>query len=348
MSDNQRRACCRIAFLLLCAMPTALVSYWIAHPQTPESWEVAIKAHLGLSAQIDSVETPGPNVTILRGLELTDPDHGTLFKTVEARIEFGRVKNFVGIQYKVQGLTNQGLATLVKQVNRRLIRGQGTDKPWRLQFVKGSVVERTEQFPMATPVKPDRFAIEDLVIDVIPTVDGTTAKAYFRVPNSEFPDRTVVCETSKSEKKDQLIQFDTNQVPLPCWLIGDSVPMMPSVSASLGRDAHFVGKFALNPIGKPGFLIDGEFTQVDIKRSLRGIREPGQEYARIRLDQCLFVDNRPQKWDAVLVHGAYEMKIAEEDLFISTWEMAPGNAIDETIIKQGGVRSANSNVVPLN
>jgi hypothetical protein len=350
MSDNQRRAVCRILFLLVCALPTSVVAYWIGHPQTPSGWEMAIKAQLGLTAHIDSIETPGPNVTILRGLELSDPEVGTLLKTVEARIEFGKVKNYIGIRYKVQGLTNRGLACLVKQINQNLIRAHGADKPWRLELSKDSIVAQTGSVlssPSDHAPGHDRFTLADLTIDIVPTIDGTTAKAFFKVPDDAYPDRTVVCEISKSQQQSQLVQLDSNQVFLPCWLVADTVPFMASITSSLGQDAGFAGKLALSPTpGKSELYIDGTFHQVDMKRSLRHIREPGQQYAQIELDECWFVDGVPQKWDAILRHESFAMRILAEDLFVSSWEVAPGNAIENTILKQG-VRQAQADALLL-
>lgn len=366
MSDNQRRALCRIVFVLACALPTSVVAYWIGHPQTSESWELAIKAQLGVTAQIDSIETPGPNVTILRGLKLTDPELGTLLETVEARIEFGKIKNFIGIRYKVQGLTNASLACLVKQLNQNLIRSHAAVKPWRLEFLKDSVI-RQDSSMLVSNVEPtagrNSLAIAGLTIDVVPSIDGTTAKAYFKVPASDQPERTVVCEISKSDQQSQLIQLDTNQVSLPCWLVADAQQFLASVVSSLGQDSQFCGKLSYVPTpGQSELYVDGAFDRVDLKHSLRQIREPGQEFAIIELDNCLFVNGVPQQWNAVLRHESYAMKIHVEDLFISSWEkkVAPENAIKSTIRQQGplprhaiestilkqGPRSAQADVLP--
>jgi hypothetical protein len=339
MSDNQRRFFCRILFLLVCALPTSLVAYWIGHPQTAGGWELAIKAELGVAANIDSIETPGPNVTILRGLELYDPDAGTLLKTVEARIEFGRAKNFITIPYKVQGLTNQGLVRLVKQMNQTLIRTHGAEKPWRLEFSKESLVQQSDAAGFVgedQQQNPRILRVAGLTIDIVPAIDGTTATAYFNVPDDIHADHQVVCEISKSEKQSQLVQLDTNQVSLPCWLVADSVDLMTRITSSLGQDAYFAGKLELSPTpGKSKLFIDGTFGQVDLKRSLKHIREPGQQFATIELDECKFVDGVPQKWNAVLQYQSSAMSIQLKDLFVSKWQVAPDNAIVETILQQG-------------
>ncbi len=74
MSDNSRRAVCRLAFILLCALPLSLILYRIFHPVTTTHWQQAIKANLGLTAQIESVETPLPFVTLFHNVKLIDPE----------------------------------------------------------------------------------------------------------------------------------------------------------------------------------------------------------------------------------------------------------------------------------
>jgi hypothetical protein len=331
-------------FLLVCALPTSVVAYWIGHPQTADGWELAIKAKLGVEANIDSIETPGPNVTILRGLELYDSDAGTLLKTVEARIEFGNVKNHIRIPYKVQGLTNEGLVCLVKQINQNLIRTHGAEKPWRLEFSKEAMVQQSGAAGFVAEDQqqnPGNFRVAGLTIDVVPAIDETTATAYFNVPDDIHADNQVVCKISKSEKQSQL-ELDTNLVSLPCWLVANSVDMMKTITSSLGQDAYFAGKLELSPTpGKSRLFIDGAFGQVDLKRSLKHIREPGQQFAKIELDECCFVDGVPMKWEAVLQYQSSIMSIQMKDLFVSKWRVAPDHAIAETILQQG-VRAAQA------
>ena len=140
-SDNQKRIVCRLAFLLLCALPTAAVVYRIMHPQTADQWEQRIQAQLGVRTHIDSVETPGPYETILRGLEFFDADRKILIAT-ELRILFGEV-NQIWIDHPVR-LDSNGLQYLVDQVNQQLIRSHTVQPRWVVMVDSLSLIHISE------------------------------------------------------------------------------------------------------------------------------------------------------------------------------------------------------------
>jgi len=218
MSDNQRRFFCQILFLILCVVPTAVAGYWICHPQTANGWELKLHAKLGVETSIDSIETPGPYVTILRGLEFADPEIGTLFKAVEARIEFGTESNLVSVPYRVQGLTNKSLGSLVQTVNQKLIRSHGVDKPWQIRFGEDAVVSQASTLGSGPPGQAEylpQFPMAGVQVDVFPRVDGTQCVASFRVPSSQSPEELVSCSLSRTQDFGQLLVLDTNNVAVP-------------------------------------------------------------------------------------------------------------------------------------
>ena len=191
MSDNQRRVLCRLVFLLVCALPTAVSSYWICHPQTATDWAQAIQAETGLVASIDFVETPSPYETVLHNLQLTDPEQGILFETVQVRIRFGKQVE-VKIPYEVNHVNNHGLARLIKTINQNVVY-RGVDKNWRLRFIKPLKIARgitpsgfadsqsaTQNSLLA--MLNSRFVIEGLNLDVGPSFDGTLVAANFALP----------------------------------------------------------------------------------------------------------------------------------------------------------------------
>ena len=187
MSDNQRRALCRVLFFLSCVLPTAGILYWICHPQTAANWERLIQAQIGIETKIHSIETPGPYVTILRGVEFRDPEIGSLFKTVEARIEFGEV-NQIYIPYKVQNLTDKSLHCLIENLNRHLVRSRSVDKHWKIKFAEDALIEHAVTAMPQTPENPRSsglsleslatrrgIAVTELQIDVGPAVPAASA-----------------------------------------------------------------------------------------------------------------------------------------------------------------------------
>ncbi len=336
MSDNQRRIFCQILFLLLCILPTAVVGYWICHPQTASGWELTLRAKLGVETSIDSIETPGPYVTILRGLELTDPVIGTLFKAVEARIEFGTDSNIVSIPYRVQGLTNKGLASLVQTANQKLIRSHSVDKPWQIRFEKDTIVSHSS-IDLDPNLPPDvaylpQFPMSSVQLDIFPLVDGTQCNASFRVPISDTPQKLVSCSLSRTPQYDQLLLLDTNDVTLPCWLVADSVP---NITRALGTESRFRGSLELVPaLGDSQVHVDGVFENVDLEATL-AIPSSEARYATIELDDCFFEHGAFSKWDAAIVQGnSPKMRIGKNLLFSFTRQFSPGEAIKEAMMKR--------------
>lgn len=333
MSDNQRRLFCQVLFLILCVVPTAVVGYWICHPQTANGWELELRARLGVETSIDSIETPGPYVTILRGLEFTDPEIGTLFKAVEARIEFGTESNIVSIPYRVQGLTNKSLGSLVQTVNRKLIRSHGVDKPWQIRFGKDTMVSQASSGTgqISDEYLP-QFPMSSVQLDVFPRVDGTHCHVSFRVPSSQSPDELVSCSLSRTQDYDQLLVLDTKNVALPCWLVADSVP---SITSALGTESRFKGRLELVPAqGESQVAVNGVFEKVDLEATL-SIPTAEQRYASIELDDCFFEHGGFTRWDASIVQSnSPKMRISQNRLFNFTRQFAPGEAIKEALMER--------------
>ena len=336
MSDNQRRIFCQVLFLLLCILPTAVTGYWICHPQTASGWELTLRAKLGVETSIDSIETPGPYVTILRGLEFTDPVIGTLFKAVEARIEFGTESNIISIPYRAQGLTNKGLASLVQTVNQKLIRSHGVDKPWQIRFEKDTIVSQASfGFDPNSPSDIAYFRqlpMSSLQLDIFPLVDGTHCTASFSVPSSDTPQTRINCSLSRSPEYDQLLVLDTNDVPLPCWLVADSVP---NIAMTLGSESRFRGRMELVPaLGDSQVAIDGIFENVDLEATL-AIPSTEERYATIELEDCFFENGAFSRWEASIAQGSSpKVRIGENRLFTFTRQFAPGEAIKEAMMKR--------------
>ena len=341
MSDNQRRLFCQFLFFLLCALPTVVTAYWICHPQTAGGWEQTLQAKLGINTSIDSIETPGPFVTVLRGLEFSDPDMGSLFKAVEARIEFGRDENYVTIPYRVQNLTNRSLACLIENLNQNLIRSQEVEKPWRVKLLKETVVSQqtdpaTE--PMQNPIARQFVMSKNAKIDVFRRVDGTYAVASFTVPSSKTPDELVECGISRTKEYGEALVLDSNTVDIPCWLASESVAF---VGTTLGSEATFSGRVEVLPVNSQ-VKIDGRIENVDLQLTDQSVANH-ERFGMIELNDCVFQEGIAKKWEGLLFQGADKMLISQNDLFNFTRQFAPGRAIGGALIErtQRTARQAN-------
>ncbi|MFK7765825.1 MAG: hypothetical protein AB8B55_01190 [Mariniblastus sp.] len=344
MSDNQRRAFCRILFICICVLPTTVVGYWICHPQTSAGWELAIQAQLGLVTKIDQVETPGPYVTILRNVEFSDPTDGQLFKASEVKISFFENENLIEIPHKVQGLTNRGLTRLIATVNNQLLRSHGAKKDWRIQFGKETVIEEVglaDAFRNDPTRFPPQLTLANLEIVVRPADQyigpGNYAKALFHVVGSGNENQLVEFQVSQTEETGNFLHCKTNGVRLPCWLVANAIPLLPS---NFGASSTFSGEISVTPGDSSQVSVVGTFEQLDLKDYYI---EPDGVFPCIDLD-CEFVNGNKSKWDAMLLssHVTAGIPITFEEMQVSRTVLNPAQAI-LAALSRSGMRTAQRN-----
>lgn len=331
MSDNQRRALYRILFLALCVLPTSAIGYWICHPQTSSGWERAIQAQLGVTTKIDSVETPGPYVTILRNLRFLDLDGEMMFKTVTTKIEYGRKFNQIVFPDKVRGLTNEGLTFLIHSIDQNVIHKRSADKHWIVVFEKNATINKAlagELFGTAngsalnstiTPLElGSSLTVSELKIEIGPTLpkaDGAYAKASFKIvdpADNTVSDNFVTCDISKTDQYGHVMQLDSDQSALPCWLITHPALDLPSM---IGRNATFNGAVRFEPSATTAKIeLAGVFANIDLVTS---VSFASQNTASIQLNKCRFESGELKDWDAqLLVDSESSPKpIDQKDLF---------------------------------
>jgi len=366
MSDNQRRVLCRLVFLLVCALPTAITSYWICHPQTADGWAQAIQAKTGLIASIDSVETPSPYETVLRQLRLTDPDEGILLETVEVRIRFGKQVE-VEIPYEVSNVNNHGLACLIKTINKNAVR-RGVDKDWRLRFAKPLKIARGEasgRFASSQATtknsslamlynQQNSFEIEGLSLDIGPSFDGTDVSANFALPQPAHLQQVVDLRSRnrieiqlKKEPQGQAIWLETFGQTLPCWLAADLIgDFIVDFNEGLGSDAEFTGELKVQSrlAGKQNEVyLDGVLSQLSLSSYPLNVAINEKTRMQITLDQCEFINGQPTQWSAVLDVPELQLisPIEQHSLFQNSRRFVVGKAIDTAIINGATTRIAS-------
>ncbi len=361
MSDNQRRVLCRLIFLLACAIPTLVSSYWICHPQTADGWAQAIKAETGVEASIDFVETPTPYETVLHKLQLTDPEHGVLLDTAQVRIRFGKYVD-VEIPYEVNHVDNRGLARMLKTIHQNTVR-RGVDKSWRIRFAKPLKIARADAAlfagdPSAGPNnlqailyrQQNTFEIKGLNLDVVPSVDGTAVGANFALADSnqiqslENPRaQNRINIQLKREPYGQAIWLDTLNQALPCWLASD---FAGDITNGLGQDAVFAGEFQIQshfPSNQNQVDIDGVISRLSVSAIQLDQAINKQTHIQVTLDDCQFVNGQATRWSAVLDAPELRLRsqIALNTLFQDSRRFAVGNAITTAIIEGLSTRVAS-------
>lgn len=380
MSDNQRRVYCRILFLALCLLPTSITSYWICHPQTSAGWSQAIQAKLGVETEIGSIETPGPYKTILRNVRFLDGEE-VLFSTPEVHIELGdrlwnsQKQNRVVVPYLVGDLDRFGLAYLAKRINQHVMRTNGAEQIWRIDFVEDVVVDRYTKAEIENHeaeladqgnlldrdhlwLQRNQLRLAGLRFDIAPTAAGSSTTAYFSVrdsfaaDNSNSPESIGRNETMTFEldtrrlapanhrSLEQVVKLNTNQGKLPVWLL-DSVEHR--LVASLGAQSKFEGKFEITP--SSGRLDDlvGTFSNVNLLPYDRGSNRPELK-GQIKVNRCRYENGGFTAWSAFLSEPSIlgPMEIRQSDLQIEAQQIAIGPAIRQTY-RIGKQRLARSN-----
>ena len=364
MSDNQRRAMCRLLFLLVCAIPTSITSYWICHPQTAAGWEQAIQAETGIEASIDFVETPSPYETILRQLRLTDPEHGTLFETVEVRIRFGNQVE-VEIPYEVRHANNRGLARLLKTMHQNAVR-RGVDKPWQLRFSQplkiaradapalfaGNGLEANNSLQSMLNDQQNTFVIERLNLELRPSLgsDGTLVGANFTLPQPNNPPTSqpllaqnrVEVQLTK-EPQGQAIWLHTFDQTLPCWLAAD---FAGEITNGLGKDADFAGELRIQShiaSGQNEVYLNGVLNRLSIPSYPLNESISEKTQMQITLDDCQFVNGQATQWSVVLNVPDLRLRsqIDPRSLFQDSRRVVVGNAINTAFINGLNTRVAS-------
>jgi hypothetical protein len=277
MSDNQKRLICRFLFLLTCVFPTSMVGYRLLHPETAKHWQTTIQSKLGVTTTVDSIETPGPYVTILRGLKFLDPELGTLLDATEVKIVLGK-PNRIEIPHSVS-VSNAGLLQLMDNINQHLIRTHAAEQRWQILFLGQTVIE--DRICNSIPQFPPTMVAENLQIDVGPLLEGGTgALIQFRVPDLN-DEKWVQFRVSRSLASDpggsqQRLYLNTSDLELPCWLLGGRVPEIKH----LGPRCQFAGEIDLVPNDNG---VWGQMTGTFSRIELDGIAE---SKAQVRL--CRF------------------------------------------------------------
>ena len=351
MSDNQRRVLCRLIFLLVCAIPTLVSSYWICHPQTADGWAQAIKAETGVEASIDFVETPTPYETVLHKLLLTDPEHGVLLNTAQVRIRFGKYVD-VEIPYEVNHVDNRGLARMLKTMHQNTVR-RGVDKPWRIRFAKPLRIARANAALFADDQlatknslqamlqnEKNTFVVEELNLEVAPSVDGTSVGARFALasPNDTQSPQNPRSHNGveiqlKREPQGQAIWLHTFNQALPCWLVSD---FAGDITDGLGRNANFVGELRIRshtPSGQNEVYLDGVLNQLSVPSYPLNVAINNQTQMQITLDECQFIDGQAtQGWAELEVPDLrLRSPINLQTLFQDSRRFVVGNAISTAI-----------------
>jgi len=253
LSDNQRRFFCRLLFLFFCCLPTAIIVYRACHPRTADYWQQQILSKTGIHTQLHSVETLGPNETVLRDVTVFDGHGQAVLSAMEVDLKFAPGRSQVVIRDQIR-LSNHGLKYLTETIQHKLM-GSGASS-----VLLNDVVLTTSQGGQTRELR-----VSPIEITTNPTAEGARAVVTLQMRNANpLNDQHAVvqCNIDHIAATNQLrIHVETNQVAMPCWLAEQWLPDLQE----LGVDSGFAGRFLIEP--KEERLhgwIDGQFTDVSL------------------------------------------------------------------------------------
>lgn len=247
MSDNSRRTVCRMAFILLCALPLSLIVYRIFHPISATQWQQAIKANLGLTAQIGSVETPLPFVTLFHDVKLLDPErHELIVHLDELKVVMGATNEII-VENKIQ-IDSSALAMISQQLRQNLMRTHAATDSWKLTLNEAVLMRPNSEIA-------DKLTFAPIQVSVHPYPEYTTAKVEFFSGGFEEPIEVSMRRYRNEATPRESFSIHSGKTYLPCWILNDFWPD----SKSFGKISQFAGyaKFERNGESWNGSIVPG-------------------------------------------------------------------------------------------
>ena len=280
LSDNQRRLICRSAFLLFCALPTILVTYFATHQRSADDWAKLIQAELGVETRIGAVETPWPGELILKDLKFLNKEFKPVFESLTARVLFGKAKNVAEISNPIT-VTRDGISYLGTEAASRLIKPVADQsllsnlKSWDVYIDDLSITDG--------PGHHDRrFEFSDINICINDAMTGSELK----VTESQGRKLSLV-RNSGSEYFGHFEAVLEIENQMPCWLASHWFPMLES---TLGDDAVFYGNAEIHShYDIICCRISGDFLGLDIPNS-RQIAHIHADRVRLDVNDLRWVD----------------------------------------------------------
>jgi hypothetical protein len=261
MHESTRRLLCRIAFLLLCLLPTAGVAVWVGVTRSSvyqrarlAGWEKELSRQWGLTVTLQAVSEPRRGVTLLDGVRVSDPETGAAIVAIR-QVEIGQSRGqrvMIVAQPEVQG---DQLDRLWSAFHERFLRSDGAGSLIAAVHVGELTIHRDDR-ARSTTLSDVRCRLEG-------TAEGPQASFEFRDVALQMaePARVRVTRQRSTSPPVTRWELDTRGTPLPCSLLADHLTALQW----LGTDATFQGnlEIAQKPDGWHGELA-GRFRSVDL------------------------------------------------------------------------------------
>ncbi len=294
LHETTRRRLCRAGFVLVCVVPTLLVVGWATWLRRTEYRDLVargLSARLGFAVTLTSVRHPHPDVTLLEGLELADPETGKRLARVRL-VEVdasGSVLTLVASQPEIDaGNWSPWWDLLARELRRS--RGQGA----QLRLACGEVT-------LHMPLGDQTFT--EVRCQVESTEQGSEAACSFRLAGHEMPEPATlrVLRNRQTTPATAGLEIQTGGATLAGGLLAAAWPPV----ARLGAHCRFRGslKARENAHGWDGELA-GQLLGVDLSE-LVSVQFPHRLSGRAELliEQLRFHSGRIEQATGTLTAG---------------------------------------------
>jgi hypothetical protein len=227
MSDRFRRFVCRAIFLCCCLLPTALVSKWILFPKSVDDWNLQLRGELGVNVFVASIETPTPQVTLLKNVSFEHNNRQCLILP----------------QIKTASVDGQHVISLaqldicIDDLRQMLTKMVGTIAQNELSAETQIRIARLDLFEKPTFEKSRRATLNHVSIDLQQKNGQTIASIKAYPPGQQ---RQVVMQIIQSNVgRDTKFNWKLENTGLPIdgWVFGSFYPWM----RHCGSDCQFAG-----------------------------------------------------------------------------------------------------------
>ncbi len=289
LHETTQRNLCRIAFAILCAVPTLYVVGWAAAVNTPQyataqrsSWEEELLAKLGLRTTIGRVARPSRGVVLLQDVSFFAPESDTpLF---QARVlEIRSYEDGWLITASQLEADADRLGEVWDQLHEAvMVRGEPSQPPIWLQCaelnLRGGNGEQT---------------LSDVSLKYTQSSSGPETLVEFRLPEraTDKPCQLAIRRVREKGRNVSSVDLRTNGAALPCRVLAGYLPLLDL----LGDSCQFDGNVKLEHDGNSwsGSISNSEFFEVELQRLLSACSlHTLRTRAVVKLDSAAFRDGQ--------------------------------------------------------
>lgn len=254
LHEITRRRWCRVAFVLFCLVPTMSVvgwAIWLGRPEYRQMVANRLSQRLGFTVTLARVSTPHPELTLLEGVELADPETGR--RLARARlVEVNGSGAATTVAISQPELDFSDWACWRGLVERELRQPRGT----------GGQLQVTAS-ELTLHMGHGEQTLTDLQCQVDTNPQGSQATCSFRLAGHQMPEPALVRIQRNRQTTPPSVGFEvqTGQAMLSAGLLSAVWP----AASRLGEYCRFRGTLRASETaaGWDGELV-GELVDVDL------------------------------------------------------------------------------------